>query len=156
MIFPREESSGEINKKYCKRWPGGVKLPGLFLPFLQKKNLKWSLLLTFISRFKHKGNRFCWYTPGMIENYHSRRFLCYRKIFCDVPITSGRILYYKNRCRIIRFRQVQFQESEPENKQEHKYIYTPDKNISWTVSHVLCWPDFPHSPRPISNISISL
>ena len=30
-----------------------------FLPFLQKKNLKWSLLLTFISRFKHKGNRFC-------------------------------------------------------------------------------------------------
>lgn len=37
MIFPREESSGEINKKYFKRRPGGVKLPGLFLPFLQKK-----------------------------------------------------------------------------------------------------------------------
>ena len=46
MIFPKEESSGEINKKYCKRRPGGVKLPGLFLPFLQKKNLKWSLSLT--------------------------------------------------------------------------------------------------------------
>ena len=23
MIFPKEESSGEINKKYCKRRPGG-------------------------------------------------------------------------------------------------------------------------------------
>lgn len=47
MIFPKEESFGEINKKYCKRRPGGVKLPGLFLPFLQKKNLKWNLSLTF-------------------------------------------------------------------------------------------------------------
>ena len=38
MIFPKEESSGEINKKYCKRRPGGVKLPGLFCLFCRKES----------------------------------------------------------------------------------------------------------------------
>lgn len=68
MIFPREESSGEINKKYCKRRPGGVKLPGLFLPFLQKKNLKWSLSLTFF--YVSQAARQL--LPGLITKWRNR------------------------------------------------------------------------------------
>ena len=44
MIFPKEESSGEINKKYCKRRPGGVKLPGLFLCKRECRILKYKVL----------------------------------------------------------------------------------------------------------------
>ena len=58
MIFPKEESSGEINKKFCKG-PGGFKLPGLFCAFFRKKISKWILSLTLFSCFKHKVNRFC-------------------------------------------------------------------------------------------------
>ena len=68
MNFPKEESSGEINKKYCKRRPGGVKLPGLFLPFLQKKNLKWSLSLTFF----YVSQAAIQLLPGLITKWRNR------------------------------------------------------------------------------------
>mgnify|MGYP000594520913 CR=1 FL=1 len=47
--LPKEESSGEINKKFCKG-PGGFKLPGLFFVlFFWKKISKWILSLTLFS-----------------------------------------------------------------------------------------------------------
>lgn len=51
MIFPKEESSGEINKKYCKRRPGGVKLPGLFFAFSAEKEFEVEFITHIFLRF---------------------------------------------------------------------------------------------------------
>ena len=58
MIFPREESSGEINKKFLKDL--AVLAAGFF--FVQRKIIRPcsdKKGITFFSRFKHKLNRFC-------------------------------------------------------------------------------------------------
>lgn len=45
-----------------------IKLPGLFLPFLQKKNLKWSLSLTFF--YVSQAARQL--LPGLITKWRNR------------------------------------------------------------------------------------
>jgi hypothetical protein len=60
MIFPREESSGEINKKYYKRRPGGVKLPGLFLVLFCRKSIQREFITHIFLRFSGSDTAASW------------------------------------------------------------------------------------------------